>query len=69
MEERSHRAVLLTGGTGFIGSFLGARLLEEGHHILFLVRKTEKNSRSRVLEHFQPLRQLADQALAFLGLF
>ncbi|KKS99100.1 MAG: hypothetical protein UV75_C0010G0021 [Candidatus Giovannonibacteria bacterium GW2011_GWA1_43_15] len=58
MEERSPRAVLLTGGTGFIGSFLGLRLLEEGYYIFFLVRKAEKDSRSRVLERLSKISYL-----------
>ena len=32
--------VLVTGGTGFIGGFLVNRLVEEGHDVKVLVRKT-----------------------------
>ena len=32
------RTVLLTGGTGFLGSHLGMRLLSDGHRVLFLAR-------------------------------
>jgi len=35
MEERSSKTILLTGGTGFIGSFLGLRFLKEGYQVFF----------------------------------
>ncbi|WP_285116876.1 NAD-dependent epimerase/dehydratase family protein [Leifsonia sp. fls2-241-R2A-40a] len=34
--------ILLTGATGFIGSYVLPRLLEEGHRVTALVRDTEK---------------------------
>lgn len=50
MEERSFKTVLLTGGTGFIGSFLGLRLLKEGYQVFFLTRRKNKDSQQRVRE-------------------
>lgn len=46
--------VLLTGGTGFLGSRLGVQLLRNGHKIVFLARGDD------------PLRRIKD-ALAFWG--
>ncbi len=34
--------ILITGATGFIGSYLVRRLLEDGHEITVLVRDTER---------------------------
>jgi len=38
------RTVLLTGGTGFLGSFLAAGLLERGVHVAFLARNGQERS-------------------------
>mgnify|MGYP001595140422 CR=1 len=49
MERKNTKEVLLTGGTGFIGSFWGLRLLEEGYKVFFLARrKHNKNARERI---------------------
>ena len=55
MNEKSSSRILLTGGTGFIGSFLGHRLLEEGYRVLFLVRKKERNSRLRIQDRLSKI--------------
>lgn len=39
------KKVVLTGGTGFIGANLARRLLRDGHHVHFFVRKGHKNWR------------------------
>ena len=36
--------ILMTGGTGFVGSFLIARLLRETHEVTILVRPVEARS-------------------------
>lgn len=38
------RKILLTGGTGFVGSFLAHRLLQEGYEIKFLARPNKHQS-------------------------
>src|SRR5713226_7366579 len=49
MSERKN--VLLTGATGFLGSHLAARLLDDGHHVAALARSGKNASaRSRVEE-------------------
>ena len=34
--------ILMTGGTGFVGSYLAARLLKDGHEVTILVRSSEE---------------------------
>ncbi|MGI0010804.1 MAG: NAD-dependent epimerase/dehydratase family protein [Nitrosopumilaceae archaeon] len=36
--------IIITGGTGFIGSSLAERLLKENHEVILLVRSDKKNS-------------------------
>ena len=38
------KVVFLTGGTGFVGSFLAHRLLQGGHKIIFLARNSKSES-------------------------
>lgn len=38
--------ILITGGTGFVGTRLTRRLLEEGHEVTILTRSTKKGVRS-----------------------
>jgi thioester reductase-like protein len=44
-------AVFITGGTGFIGSFLALHFLEQKYRVYFLVRKTQTNPKDRFLNH------------------
>ena len=34
--------ILMTGGTGFVGSYLAARLLKDGHEVTILIRSSEE---------------------------
>ena len=34
--------VLMTGGTSFVGSYLAARLLKDGHEVTILMRSSEE---------------------------
>jgi uncharacterized protein (TIGR01777 family) len=34
--------ILMTGGTGFVGSYLAARLLKDGHEVTILIRSQEE---------------------------
>jgi nucleoside-diphosphate-sugar epimerase len=47
---------LLTGGTGFLGSHLAARLLQHGHYIYFLARADRRlGAEERILRALAPL--------------
>lgn len=49
MPER--KRIFLTGATGFLGSHLASRLLEEGHHVTALARGSKSiSARQRVLD-------------------
>lgn len=62
MESGNGRAVLVTGGTGFIGSFLGLRLLEEGYQVFFLARrKNNKDARERIRGRLLTISQAASK--------
>ena len=62
MEGKSSKSVLLTGGTGFIGSFLGMRLLEEGYKVFFLARrKNNKDARERIRERLSMISPAASK--------
>ena len=62
MEMKSSKSVLLTGGTGFIGSFLGMRLLEEGYKVFFLARrKNNKDARERIRERLSMISPAASK--------
>lgn len=50
------RRILLTGGTGFVGSFLAYRLLQEGYKIFFLARRHKSQSAKKRI----------DEALGFI---
>lgn len=52
--------ILLTGGTGFIGSHLVPRLLELGHQLTLLSRKTPPKSTSQAVTFCQNLANLTD---------
>ena len=39
MSERKN--IFLTGATGFLGSHLAARLLQDGHHVGVLTRRSK----------------------------
>lgn len=39
--------VLMTGGTGFVGSFLSSRLVQEGHGVTILTRSSKDLSQSK----------------------
>ena len=50
------KTLLLTGGTGFIGSHLAARLLQEGHFIYFFARGDRNlGAQGRILQALAPL--------------
>ena len=50
------KTLLLTGGTGFIGSHLAARLLQEGHFVYFLARADRHlSAEERILRALAPL--------------
>jgi nucleoside-diphosphate-sugar epimerase len=38
------KTVLLTGGTGFLGSYLGYEFLKRGHHVIYLARENRSRS-------------------------
>ena len=62
MEMKSSKSVLLTGGTGFIGAFLGMRLLEEGYKVFFLARrKNNKDARERIRERLSMISPAASK--------
>ena len=46
---------MVTGGTGFIGSFLGLKLLENGYKVFFLARKKEKDPEVRIKEKLEKI--------------
>lgn len=50
MSKGISTAVFLTGGTGFLGSHIGAELLRRGHDVFFLVRPGKKTSAENRLE-------------------
>lgn len=52
IEKRKAKAsrILLTGGTGFTGSFVAVELLRRGYPIIFLIRPTDKLSASERIE-------------------
>jgi uncharacterized protein (TIGR01777 family) len=45
--------ILITGGTGFIGSKLVPSLLDKGHEVAILTRRTPKDSGHRALTYLQ----------------
>jgi len=50
------KTLLLTGGTGFIGSHLAARFIEQGHFIYFLARADRRlSAEERILRALAPL--------------
>jgi nucleoside-diphosphate-sugar epimerase len=50
------KTLLLTGGTGFIGSHLATRLLQEGHFVYFLARADRHlSAEGRILRALAPL--------------
>jgi len=44
MSTNNKEATLLTGGTGFLGSYIGAELLRKGEPVYFLIRKDTANT-------------------------
>jgi uncharacterized protein (TIGR01777 family) len=52
--------VLITGGTGFIGSVLTGRLVQEGHAVTILSRSVAQNSRD--VTYIQALQAIDSQA-------
>ncbi|MDC2953193.1 NAD-dependent epimerase/dehydratase family protein [Streptomyces gilvifuscus] len=64
MSEGSREAaVLVTGGSGFVGSHLVLRLLERGHHVRATVRRTADSAK------VAPLRGMQDEHPGRLELF
>src|SRR5690349_13726806 len=63
MNEGSREAVLVTGGSGFVGSHLVLRLLERGHHVRATVRRTADSAK------VAPLRAMQDEHPGRLELF
>lgn len=62
--KESRQQVLITGGSGFIGHALCARLASEGHHITVLTRNRQR-ARQRItpsVELIESLDELASQA-------
>ncbi len=53
------KRILLTGGTGFIGSHIAARFLQNGHTVYFLARSDAKSSaEERVLHSMAPISSM-----------
>lgn len=50
--------ILLTGGTGFIGSALTKSLLNQGHHLTILSRKNIKNSAKEIAKEIDFINDL-----------
>ncbi|MFK0571270.1 NAD-dependent epimerase/dehydratase family protein [Endozoicomonas sp.] len=50
---------LITGGTGFIGSRLVHRLLNEGHQVVVLSRQSAKDVRLQLSTRVKPVSSLA----------
>ncbi|MDL1939496.1 NAD-dependent epimerase/dehydratase family protein [Candidatus Jettenia sp. AMX1] len=40
-----HKTILITGATGFLGSYIARELSEAGFHLKLLVRKKSTNKR------------------------
>ncbi|CAM5734642.1 hypothetical protein SALBM311S_09036 [Streptomyces alboniger] len=53
MGEVGDRAVLVTGGSGFVGSHLVRRLLERGHRVHATVRSVTHTAKVRPLREMQ----------------
>lgn len=49
------KKILITGGTGFIGSHIASELLKQGHLVYFLSRSSTLTTNERVLRALTPL--------------
>lgn len=52
--------ILLTGGSGFLGSALAKALPGEGHHVCLLLRQSSKLNRLRDVEHLLTVKRYRD---------
>ena len=59
--------VLVTGGSGFLGSHVVERLMEEGHHVRTLQRSMPSKEDSPVESHVGSVLEPADVAKAIAG--
>lgn len=51
------KTIFLTGGTGFLGSYLGYQFLVDGHHVIFLARASKNQSaKERIQEKISYFR-------------
>ena len=56
------KTIFLTGGTGFLGSYLGYQFLTEGHHVIFLARASkDQSAEERIREKISYLRNVSSQ--------
>lgn len=70
-KKNKDKFILFTGGTGFLGSFLSVKLLQEGYNIFFLVRPRDgKEEKIRIIERLEAVglpSELFSQVHIILG--